>query len=167
MNKYMQSSLIFTAICISWVIGTPLTSNEASIVSSVDREALYRLTDDIYPTSYDVSLYIDPNDNSGFNGSVTMRVIANVELNEIKLHALEIGIHNIEVYPELEPDNNLFDNHEFALDDTQFLTIKLKSMIQPLQAHIIKIDYNGKYAPDMFGVYISTYTINNIQRYDY
>lgn len=174
-KAYTQSNVFFSGmwkllLClvfmVSSTIGTPLNTTKVTILSDVDLSARYRLSGIIKPMFYDVILFIDPDNDSSFHGSVEIRITAEQSVKEITLHALEMEVSNIVVERAVLglPKTNLYKNHILSNDDRQFLTIKLSSSIDADVPYYIKMDFIGKYASDMFGIYVSNYNYDGQAR---
>ncbi|XP_038223211.1 aminopeptidase N-like [Zerene cesonia] len=143
-----------------WLIFLALLGSAYSIPLNQDISALYghyRLPGESYPTFYDVRLFIDPDYPSSFNGSVSIRIVPNVNTDEIVLHAMEITVNSIQIIAD-GSTVNLYQSFSQATDDTHFLRIKTSSQLVALRPYTIHIDYVAKYAENMFGVYLSTFT---------
>lgn len=121
--------------------------------------ARYVLPQNTYPTFYDVRLFIDPSYVESFYGNVSIRIIPNVDTDEIVLQAMEMTIDSISVVSDRN-NEELFANYTLATDDTHFLRIRLVREISALQPHNVHINYVSRYAENMFGVYVSTYEEN-------
>lgn len=132
----------------------PLT---ASVERLDDLAALYVLPRDTIPTFYDVSLFLNPDNEEYFTGKVSIRILPYVTTNQIVIHAMEMTINSIEAYSDRNPTVNLFANYTLATDDTHLLRIQLNETMTILQPYTINIDYVGHYAENMFGIYVSTY----------
>ncbi|CAH1647281.1 unnamed protein product [Spodoptera littoralis] len=140
---------------IGSAFAVPLT--ELSEQSHAER---YVLPKTVLPSFYDVVLFLDPDNEAYFEGSVDIRVIPLVATNEIVLHAMEMTIDpsNIEVFTDTQPSNNLFSSHTLASDDTHLLKIQLRETVPAARVHTIRIkNFRGQYASNMFGIYVSTY----------
>nr|AAX39864.1 aminopeptidase N2 [Trichoplusia ni] len=124
-------------------------------------ESLYVLPRETIPLFYDVSLILDPDNEAYFNGTVAIRILPYVSTSQIVIHAMELEIKTVGVYSDRTPANDIYLDHEQSTDDTHLLRINLKSPLPVLQPHTINIKYSGKYAPNMFGIYVSTYETNN------
>ncbi|CAH0605709.1 unnamed protein product [Chrysodeixis includens] len=124
-------------------------------------ESLYVLPKDVTPTFYDVSLIMDPDNEAYFNGTVSIRVLPIVSTSQIVLHAMELEIFSIEVKSDRPNTEDLYLDSVKNNDDTHLLRIHLKSPLSVLTPHTINIRYSGLYAPNMFGIYVSTYETNN------
>ncbi|KAG6458903.1 aminopeptidase N [Manduca sexta] len=151
-------SLIFLAL-IGAAFGVPLSTNEDS-TRNQNLAALYVLPQTSYPTFYDVRLFIDPGYTEAFHGNVSIRIIPNINIDQITIHAMAMRIDSIRVVSDVNPNEDLFSDFTLATDDTHLLTIRLTRNITALQPHVIHIDYVAQYADDMFGVYVSTYEEN-------
>lgn len=130
----------------------PRTENAYSIA---DED--YVLPGTAIPTFYDVRLFLDPGNRESFRGDVTIRVFPNVVTNTIVLHAMAMTISNISLYDEINPNVNLLANYTLASDDTHFLTVTSNTPLNIMQPYHLKIEYQGTYATNMFGIYVSTY----------
>ncbi|XP_064071371.1 aminopeptidase N-like [Vanessa tameamea] len=117
----------------------------------------YRLPNQSFPTFYDVRLFFDPMNVVNFTGDVSIRLFANVPINEIVLHAMAMEIKSVELYAASNENENLMRGYVLSTDDTHFLRVESTQTLVPLQAYILKIEYVGTYADNMFGVYVSTY----------
>nr|ASU92546.1 aminopeptidase N [Achaea janata] len=145
------------------LIGTAFCGPLSTQVRNVDNRAeLYVLPTTIKPTFYDVRLFLDPGNPELFYGQVSIRILPQVETNEIVLHAMEMLIteNAIQVYTDREPTENIVTGFTQAGDDTHFLRIQLSRQLTVQQPATIHIDYVGHFAENMFGVYRSTYTEN-------
>nr|AAP44965.1 midgut class 2 aminopeptidase N [Spodoptera exigua] len=121
----------------------------------------YVLPKNILPSFYDVILYLDPDNEAYFEGSVDIRIIPQTDTNEIVLQAMEMQINaaDIEVFNEFQPTNNLYSSHTLASDDTHLLKIQLSETIPAARVHTLRFkQFRGQYATNMFGIYVSTYT---------
>ncbi|KAL4705520.1 hypothetical protein ACJJTC_011462 [Scirpophaga incertulas] len=128
----------------------------SSMGQNTDLAALYQLPQETRPTHYDISLFLDPDNSESFYGNVTIRIVATTTTNEIVLHAMELDIQMISVHNE-RVQEDIYVSHELAEDDTHFLRIKLNETMTVYTVYILKIDFVGKYATNMFGIYLSTY----------
>lgn len=117
----------------------------------------YRLPGESHPTLYDVSLIIDPGKTDTFYGNVSIRIIPNVNTQEIVMHAMEMTIRSIQMNTEINPNVDLFSNYTLATDDTHFLRITATEQLEALRLIVVNIDFESKYADNMFGLYVSTY----------
>ncbi|KAH9643209.1 hypothetical protein HF086_012871 [Spodoptera exigua] len=141
---------------IGAAFAVPLT--QLSEESHADR---YVLPKNILPSFYDVILYLDPDNEAYFEGSVDIRIIPQTDTNEIVLQAMEMQINaaDIEVFNEFQPTNNLYSSHTLASDDTHLLKIQLSETIPAARVHTLRFkQFRGQYATNMFGIYVSTYT---------
>lgn len=121
----------------------------------------YVLPRTVMPSFYDVVLFLDPDNEAYFEGSVDIRIIPLKDTNEIVLQAMEMTIdsNNIEVFTDTQPENNLYSSHTLATDDTHLFKIQLKETLPAARVHTIRIkNFRGQYATNMFGIYVSTYT---------
>ncbi|CAG4917258.1 unnamed protein product [Colias eurytheme] len=143
-------SLIFLAL-LSAAYSVPLNQDITSMYGH------YRLPGESYPTFYDVRLFIDPDYAHNFNGSVSIRIVPNINTDEIVLHAMEMTLNSIQVVAD-GSSTNLYHSFWQATDDTHFLRIKTTTPLVALQPYTIHIDYIAQYAENMFGVYLSTFT---------
>ncbi|XP_046963149.1 aminopeptidase N-like [Vanessa cardui] len=117
----------------------------------------YRLSNESFPTFYDVRLFFDPRNVVNFTGDVSIRLFTHVPTDEIVLHAMAMQIKTVEIHAASNEAENLMRSYTLATDDTHFLRIETTQMLLPLQPYILKIEYVGTYADNMFGVYVSTY----------
>ncbi|XP_045494019.1 aminopeptidase N-like [Colias croceus] len=143
-------SLIFMAL-LGAAYSVPLNQDITAMYGH------YRLPGESYPTFYDVRLFIDPDYAHNFNGSVSIRIVPNINTDEIVLHAMEMTINSIQVVAD-GSSTNLYHSFWQATDDTHFLRIKTTAPLVALQPYTIHIDYIAQYAENMFGVYLSTFT---------
>lgn len=150
-------------ICLA-VLGTVLAVPLTPVVEEPSTRDLgaYVLPTETFPTFYDIRLFFDPSNEASFSGDVSIRIASFIETNRIVLHAMELAVDNIEVYPELDQTTNLYQNHSLATDDTHLLTIDTSEALQPLRPYTLKINFVGQYAANMFGVYVSKYEENNV-----
>nr|WAK99412.1 aminopeptidase N 2 [Spodoptera frugiperda] len=141
---------------IGSAFAVPVT--ELSKQSHADKYVLPRT---VMPSFYDVVLFLDPDNEAYFEGSVDIRIIPLKDTNEIVLQAMEMTIdsNNIEVFTDTQPENNLYSSHTLATDDTHLFKIQLKETLPAARVHTIRIkNFRGQYATNMFGIYVSTYT---------
>ncbi|CAH2070902.1 unnamed protein product, partial [Iphiclides podalirius] len=140
------------------VLGTALSVPVSDAVAerNVNYEH-YVLPGESYPTFYDVRLYMNPDAPASFNGSVSIRVIPVRNTTGIVLQAMEMQINRVSVFLESSPQLNIYQSHTLATDDTHFLTIRTTTPYVANQAYLVNIDYVGRYAENMFGIYVSTY----------
>nr|ADL38969.1 aminopeptidase N2 [Diatraea saccharalis] len=133
-----------------------------------DLAAMYNLPRETTPTFYDVTLYLDPDNEEYFYGNVSIRIVPNIATNVIVLHAMEMSIENIEVLTTtnniINTNNNIYLSHELATDDTHLLRIHLAETLIESRIYILNINYVGQYATNMFGIYVSNYVENGIQQ---
>ncbi|XP_073943307.1 aminopeptidase N-like [Choristoneura fumiferana] len=148
--------LLLALALLGAVSANPLT-NEAAVLNDA-LSAQYVLPGESFPTFYDVRLFLNPDNEDFFYGNVSIRVLANVNTSQLVFHAMEIDIDDISVFSDANPEEDLFLSYEQAGDDTHLLRINLIREISPNQPHIIHIDYVARFAENMFGVYLSTYT---------
>ncbi|XP_028036144.1 aminopeptidase N-like [Bombyx mandarina] len=136
------------------------TSTLNNVTRNTDLASQYVLPGESFPTFYDVSLFIDPANTVSFNGKVSIRIIPRIATNVIVVQAMEMTIRSISVFTDRNSNENLFASFTLATDDTHFLRISTRTQLLPDQPYIVNIDYESKYAPNMFGVYVSTYQQN-------
>lgn len=148
--------LLLALALLGAVSANPLT-NEAAVLNDA-LSAQYVLPGESFPTFYDVRLFLNPDNEAFFYGNVSIRVLANVNTNQLVFHAMEIDIDSISVFSDGNSEEDLLLSYEQASDDTHLLRINLIREISPNQPHIIHIDYVAHFAENMFGVYLSTYT---------
>ncbi|XP_075971880.1 aminopeptidase N-like [Anticarsia gemmatalis] len=139
------------------VVCGPLSTDVKNVADT--RPERYVLPTQTVPTFYDVSLFFDPGNTAFFTGRVSIRILPVATTNEIVLHAMEMTIaqNAINVFTDREPAVNLVQSFTLATDDTHFLRIRLNRELTVLQPATINIEYTGRYAANMFGVYVSTY----------
>ncbi|XP_048007483.1 aminopeptidase N-like [Leguminivora glycinivorella] len=148
--------LLLGLTLLGGVIAVPFTPNTE--LRNQELAAQYVLPGESFPTFYDVRLFLNPDNPDNFTGLVSIRILANYDTNVIVLHAMETDINSINVYRDGNEDEDLFNNYELATDDTHILKINLNRAISPNEPYVIHIDYVARFAENMFGVYLSTYT---------
>ncbi|CAK1599088.1 unnamed protein product [Parnassius mnemosyne] len=147
--------LLLLVSLLGSAISVPL-SIEDDVTKNVNYEH-YLLPGESYPTFYDVRLFLNPNVAESFNGDVSIRVIPIRNTNEIVIHAMEIQINSIIVSSDSNPQQNIFQNFSLVTDDTHFLRIRTSTPLIAAQPYTVQISYVGRYADNMFGIYLSTY----------
>ncbi|CAH0725368.1 unnamed protein product, partial [Brenthis ino] len=152
MILYVHSDL-FCLIGISH--GVPFNS-----VKSTYSNEHYVLPGESRPTLYDISLILDPNNETSFLGNVSIRIVPERNTQQIVLHAMEMQITRIELHTEANPAANLMSTYSLT-NDTQFLTVESNTPLSTWQAYILKVEYVGTYSRNMFGVYVSNYQYND------
>ncbi|KAJ2952371.1 hypothetical protein O0L34_g4655 [Tuta absoluta] len=153
--------LLLAVALLGSAFGIPLTAKNEIAATNEELSAQYVLPGESYPTFYDVQLYLDPDNMESFNGTVNIRVLARYPTNQLVLHAMEMEIGQVSVERE-STGENIFESFELASDDTHFLKLNVNTTITILEPYVIKIDFKGQYADNMFGIYRSTYTENNL-----
>ncbi|XP_041970230.1 aminopeptidase N-like [Aricia agestis] len=130
----------------------PLISPEPRV-----SEEAYVLPGESFPTFYDVRLFIDPGYVQSFRGDVSIRILPNRNTDQIVLHAMAMTIDSVFIHTESNENVNLLNSWTLDESDTHFLTIRTNVQLNTLQPYIVKIEYTGQYAENMFGIYVSTY----------
>ncbi|KOB65200.1 Aminopeptidase N-7, partial [Operophtera brumata] len=155
---------MYLLVCLAVLgaaFGVPLEPTSVTQDASTrNLPALYVLPTETFPTFYDVALFLDPSNEEYFFGNVSIRISTFVPTNEIYLHAMEMDIDNVEVYSERDGVTDLFYNFTTSDDDTHLLRIITTETLQPLQPYTVHINYVGRYAENMFGIYVSKYEEN-------
>ncbi|CAK1546283.1 unnamed protein product [Leptosia nina] len=142
---------LFLLTLLGTALAVPLNTNTSA------QYGHYRLPGESHPTLYDVRLIIDPGKTDTFNGTVTIRIIPDINTQEIVLQAMEMTIESVEVFTEVNPTVDIFDSFTLATDDTHFLRLRMTQQLVALQPITVNIVYVSKYAENMFGLYVSTF----------
>uniref|UniRef100_A0A2A4JIF2 Uncharacterized protein n=1 Tax=Heliothis virescens TaxID=7102 RepID=A0A2A4JIF2_HELVI len=143
------------------LFGSAFAGPISTQVESRNLASTYVLPSDTIPTFYDVSLFLNPDNEESFRGSVSIRILPKVTTSEIVIHAMAMQIDsNIRVSSDRNPANNLYVSHTLATDDTHFLRIQLSEPMTILQPYTVEISYVGQFAENMFGIYLSKYQNN-------
>ncbi|XP_068631412.1 aminopeptidase N-like [Battus philenor] len=142
-------SIIGSAIC------NPL-NYEYDDIRNV-RDENYVLPGESFPSSYDVRLFLNPNVLETFSGDVSITLSPVRNTDQIVLHAMEMQINSISIASVAAPQVNIFSNHTIATDDTHFLRIGTTRAMIAGQNYTLQISFVGRFADNMFGIYLSTY----------
>ena len=159
-DMYLLALLTIIGAAFAGPVAIPSTQL-LTAQTEAQRAAAYVLPRDTIPTFYDVILHLNPDNDKTFTGSVDIRIIPKVSTNQIIMHAMELDIkaEDIEVFSDRAPTVNIFESHTLADNDTHLFSIIVKQEMTVLQPHTIRIKhYVAKFAENMFGVYLSTYS---------
>ncbi|XP_034829877.1 aminopeptidase N-like [Maniola hyperantus] len=149
----MISLILLSLLGSGLTLSVPSRSEQKTTIP----DRAYVLPWETYPTFYDVRLFLDPGNKEYFTGDVSIRLFSHVDTSTIVLHAMAMNITELSLFDDGNIDVNIADSFNHATDDTHFLTVTSKVPLIRMRPYILKIEYKGTYATNMFGIYVSTY----------
>lgn len=154
------SCLFVIGACLSPV---PPSSNEGLQLEANSDDLDYRLPGNLRPFKYEIR--ITPNLNQWtFVGHVIISIHTQVTgVKQIILLSNDLGIVDISVTKQGEPNVNLYEKHDQDAV-THKLTITTKSSLEDSTIYYVEINYNGNMKDDMSGFHQSVYMENGVEK---
>jgi aminopeptidase N len=131
----------------------------AIVTPAYCQNAVYRLSSDVTPTIYDLSLRVD---TYAFNGNVTIDVRINRATTQIELHQLAL---TVEPKVIVTSSDNVTEALHWYNNQTQKMTILVGRTLRANTNHQITLSFRGTIDSDMKGLYQSSY-YNGTVKYD-
>lgn len=130
-------ALIFLSGCLSLKHGVQKLPHE---------EEKLRLSDDIVPTSYDLTLWTT--ETTGFSGQVVIDVDILKAVNSIPIHGQDLEV----IFSDLSQGEELFHGKFVKVDEEGLARIDFDKKI-PKGHYQLQLSYKGKYQEDLSGLY--------------
>ncbi|GLG93871.1 Aminopeptidase N [Gryllus bimaculatus] len=123
----------------------------------------FRLHRSVLPSQYKLRLVPDL-DGDSFEGHVDIRVRAEEAVGKIRLHAERITLLTARVTRVNDASSGSLFRGVVYWSDCEMIEINLAEDLVVGEEYDISMDYHGELRDDMYGFYVSTYTIGDVKK---